>query len=423
MGISVGMVGLGSFGAAFADLFKSHPDVDRIAFCDRELDRVKKYADDPFMQDKFNEKDCYDSLEAICDSDIDALVIITQPWLHAPQAIQGLLAGKHVYSAVPLISIPDDEETLDWCDKLISTTLQTGKNYMLGETSFFHPDTMFSRKKAAEGAFGSFVYAEGEYMHDVDGWCNLRRVSEHRAASKAGAEWDLKKAEYVKNGHLGGPMHYPTHSVCGPVSVMNAHAQKVTAYGYKNQTNDPYFADAAFSNEVALFKMTNGTTVRIAEMREAAGTLGQHSETFRVIGTEGSYSESRWTSIKRTEPLGEEAPVVTCLTQEEMRDSLPIEVENGFKEAMHKEADDPHNMDFVPGGHQGSHPYLVHEFVDSIVNERMPQINAWEAAHYMAMGVTAHKSALKDGETLDVPDWGFAPGTVAAEANAKASVV
>ena len=36
MGISIGMVGLGSFASCFVDLFKSHPLVDRIAFCDRE---------------------------------------------------------------------------------------------------------------------------------------------------------------------------------------------------------------------------------------------------------------------------------------------------------------------------------------------------------------------------------------------------
>lgn len=422
MGISVGLVGLGQFGSAFAELYKSHPDVDRIALCDREPERIKKFADDPFMAEKFHIRDAYDSLDAICDSDIDALVIITQPWLHAPQAIQALRAGKHVYSAVPLISIPDDDECLDWCDQLISTCLQTGKHYMLGETSYYQPDAMFARRKAREGAFGDFVYAEGEYMHDVDGWCNLREVYKQRKNSQAGAEWEAKKAVYVQRGCLGGPMHYPTHSVCGPVCVMQAHAEKVTAYGYRNKTNDPFFKDQAFSNEVALFKMSNGATVRIAEMREAAGHIGNRSETFRVIGTEGSYSECRWSVNKRTTPLGQAKPEVVAMDFDEMRDRLPIEVENGFKTAMHKEAADPQNMDFVPGGHGGSHPFLVHEFVDAVVNERMPAINAWEAARYMAMGVTAHKSALRDGETLDVPDWGDAPGSVKNAASSTAAI-
>ncbi len=66
-------------------------------------------------------------------------------------------------------------------------------------------------------------------------------------------------------------------------------------------------------------------------------------------------------------------------------------------------------MVYTPQGHKGSHPYLVHEFVSAIAEGRMPAINAWEAARYMAMGVMAHKSALKDGELLPVPDWGDAP--------------
>jgi hypothetical protein len=36
MGISLGLVGLGSFGSSFARLFKNHPLVDRIGLCDLE---------------------------------------------------------------------------------------------------------------------------------------------------------------------------------------------------------------------------------------------------------------------------------------------------------------------------------------------------------------------------------------------------
>ena len=51
----------------------------------------------------------------------------------------------------------------------------------------------------------------------------------------------------------------------------------------------------------------------------------------------------------------------------------------------------------------------MHGSLDAVAHDRQPAINAWEAARYMVMGVMAHKSALKDGERLDVPDWGGAP--------------
>lgn len=410
MSISLGLVGLGQFGSAFADLFKSHPAVDRIALCDREPERIAKFANDPFFADKFNPNDAYETLDDICKSDLDALVIITQPWLHAPQCIQAMESGKHVYSAVPIISIPDGTEILDWCDKLVNTCQQTGQYYMLGETTFYRPKTMYCRRKAAEGAFGNFIYAEGEYFHDVDSGCSLREVFRKRTGSSSGKEWLEILEDYTARGIKTGPMHYPTHSTCGPVAVMNAHAEKVTAYGYRNQNNDPFFSRSDFSDETALFTMSNGATVRICEFREVAGSIAEE-ETFRILGTKGSFVEDVWKENGRTEPGTHKSLEKTSLTKEEMRDPLPEEVQAYFKQAMNKDASkrDLENLDFNPEGHGGSHPYLVHEFVDAVANNRQPAINIWEAARYMAMGVMAHKSALKDGERLDVPDWGEAP--------------
>lgn len=416
MGISIGLVGLGSFGSSFAPLFKSHPAVDRIGFCDREPDRVAKFANDPFYADKFNARDAYPSLDAICKADFDALVVITQPWLHAPQCIQAMESGKHVYSAVPIISIPDDDELLDWCDKLVETVRRTGRHYMLGETTYYRPQAMYCRRKARGTAFGDFVYAEGEYMHDVDSGCNLRQVQRSRTASASGQEWRKIRQGYLDRGARSGPMHYPTHSVSGPVCVMNTHAVKATAYGYRHRENDPFFADSAFSNEMALFKMANGAVVRVLEMRETPGIVGSDSETFRVFGTRGAFSENRWFEIDRPDAANLDLdnlpkPRTTALTPQEMFDPLPPDVEQAFKRVMHRDKSEAEllSIDFQPQGHGGSHPYLVHEFVDAVANCRVPAINIWEAARYMAMGVAAHQSAIKDGETVKVPDWGDAP--------------
>jgi len=336
--------------------------------------------------------------------------------MHAPQCLQAMKSGKHVYSAVPIISIPDDDEIMEWCDKLIDASRKTGLYYMLGETTYYRPNAMFCRRMAKEGRFGDFVYAEGEYCHDVDSWCNLREVMHNRTSSKTGSNHGKLMEKYLSRGCKGGPMHYPTHSTCGPVCVMNAHAEKVTAYGYRNRTGDPFFASDEFSNEMALFKMSNGSTVRIAEMRESPGILGNDGESFRVMGTNGTFSENRWDEIKRPDFAKIDLkklpkPSHSVLTDKEMRDPLPLEVQNAFKQAMNKDVkkEDLQNLDFNPAGHGGSHPYLVHEFVDAVANRRQPAINIWEASRYMVMGAMAHKSALKDGETLQVPDWGNAP--------------
>jgi predicted dehydrogenase len=387
MSISIGLVGLGDFGSVFAELFKLHPLVSRIALCDREPDRVARFAKRPDWKDKFNSRDAYDSLEAICRSDLDALVIITQPWLHAPQAITAMESGKHVYSAVPIISLPDGDEILDWCDKLVSACRRTGRHYMLGETTFYRPEAMYCRRRAREKAFGDFVYSEGEYLHDVDSpECNLRVVQQHRSASKAGQEWKVRSREYVARGVKGGPMHYPTHSVSGPMSVMRAHALKACCWGYDTRTGDEAFGSP--SNETALFQMSNGTTMRICEYREI-GT--QCRETFRVYGTQGAYEDWAWLDKVKATPV----------EPDEVRDALPSEVAGAWSGIS--------ALSEAYGGHGGSHPYLVDEFVTAISQNRTPAINVWEAVRYMAAGVMAHQSALKDGEVLKVPDWGDAP--------------
>ncbi|MCY3707272.1 MAG: Gfo/Idh/MocA family oxidoreductase [Caldilineaceae bacterium] len=391
MGISLGIVGLGSFGSSFADLFMNHPLVDRIALCDREPDRIARFAGLDHWQAKFHPRDAYASLDEICASDIDAVALFTQPWLHAPQAVQALNAGKHVYSAVPIAMLPDGDEILDWCARLVETVERTGQSYMLGETTFYRPEAIYCRRRSAEGAFGDFVYSEGEYYHDVDSpSSNLRLVQAHRLAGQAGQEWIAARDDYKNRGILTGPMHYPTHSTSGPMSAMNARALKVCAWGYANRTEDTYFNEQgyAFSNETALFHMSNGSAMRICELRE----IGlQNRETFRIYGTHGSYENEHWCDKESRTPL----------TPEEMRHPLPPEVEEAFRPAGRSSE--------VYGGHGGSHPYLVHEFVEAVHQERQPAIHVWSAVRYMAAGVIAHKSALQDGEILSIPDWGDGP--------------
>jgi predicted dehydrogenase len=388
MGISLGVVGLGSYGAAFAGQFKSHPAVDRIALCEREPDRIEVFAKKESVQDKFDESDTYTSFDEICRTDLDALVIMTQPWLHAEQAAQAMESGKHVYSSAPVVGLPDGDEMLEWCERIIQTCRRTGLHYMLGETTYYRPQAMYCRRRAAEGAFGDFVYGEGEYLHDVDQpGLALREVKQRRMSSKAGREWQQVSERYGERGAIPGPMHYPSHSTAGPISVMKAHMTKVCAWPYFNRTGDEYFGKSP-SNETALFLMSNGATVRICEHREI-GHAGR--EMFRIYGTQGSFENDVWCDKHGG----------TLVSPEEMRDPLPPEVVEAFN-AMDGETG-------FYGDEDGTHAYLVHEFVDAVATNRSPAINAWEAARYMAAGVMAHKSAMSGGEVLEVPDWGGPP--------------
>jgi len=60
----------------------------------------------------------------------------------------------------------------------------------------------------------------------------------------------------------------------------------------------------------------------------------------------------------------------------------------------------------VPGGHGGSQTFLTHEFISSIVEDPWPTVNVYEAIAYTLPGITAHRSALHDGEPMKIRDYG-----------------
>ena len=370
MPISVGIVGLGQFGSAFVSLFAKHPDVHRLAICDLSAVRLAEVSREHGIGE------CYRSLDAICAADLDALVLITQPWFHFAHVLQALASGKHVYSAVPPVYGSDGKRILEQCDRLVTAVKRSGLIYMLGETTYFRPETVYCRGRASAGDFGEFAYGECEYWHDIDSpGCNLREVARQRW----GASWDDSKRGSI-------PMHYPTHSVASMVSIMGAHMTSVSALGYTLPNEDWFTMDGVghntFGNEVAMYRISNGAIARHCEFRRV-GHPGR--EGMRVFGTEGCFlddvSGPKWATRE-----GWQAVDLT-----EVREPLPAPLKGDL------------------GGHGGSHAYLAHEFVRACVEQRTPRISVWDAVRYLAPGIVAHQSALRDGEPLPIPDWGDPP--------------
>ena len=60
----------------------------------------------------------------------------------------------------------------------------------------------------------------------------------------------------------------------------------------------------------------------------------------------------------------------------------------------------------APGGHGGSHGYLMNEFVTSILKDHSPLIDIKQALNMTVAGIVAHQSAIKDGELLKIPQFG-----------------
>src|SRR6185295_16183283 len=85
-------------------------------------------------------------------------------------------------------------------------------------------------------------------------------------------------------------------------------------------------------------------------------------------------------------------------------------------DGTHRDVSEVHPVHLLPkeflgltNGHNGSHQFLVHDFVRSCIRGEIPPNNVWQAARYLVPGLIAHESALKGGELMAVPDFGDAP--------------
>ena len=395
MKLQVGIVGAGAFAQAFIPLFKAHPQVDRVVLCDLDDEKLAHSAA------RFRITDTCPSLEALCGTGVDAVCLFTQNWLHGPQAVQALEAGKHVYSAVPPgISVAEIE-------RLVAAAEASGAVYMLGETSYYYPGVLYCREQYARGAFGRIVYGQTEYYHDWDH--GLYEVARWRGGENWRATAGIP------------PMYYPTHSTSQIVSVTGARMTQVSCQGFEDKGEDGIYGandwNNPFSNQSALFSMSDGSVCRINEYRRVG-----HPGCVRLglQGTEGGFEQSAagaaWL-CKDVEPVERLDDLLACSGQpvpgsDPMRKVTASDGTHMGVSRVHPVERLPEAFAGLPNGHAGSHQFLVDDFVMSCVNGTLPPNNAWDAARYMLPGLAAHESSLLGGTLLPVPDLGDPPGEI-----------
>jgi predicted dehydrogenase len=377
--IRLAVVGTGSFAQSFIPLFRAHPGVAEVVLCDLDAEKLRANCA------KHGIARSLSSLEAACESDVDAVALFTQNWLHGPQAAQALRAGKHVYSAVPPgIS---REEVAD----LVRAVEESGRIYMLGETSTYYPAVLYARKRFLAGDFGEIVYGEAEYYHDFDhGLYDVMR-------QRGGAGW--------RETAGSPPMQYPTHSTSQILAVTGARMTHVSCQGFVDRHEDGLFRagvnrwDNPFSNESALFRMSDGSLCRINEFRRV-GHPGAVRMT--LYGTRGGIEES----VAGAWWVARDPRECVAIDRE-----LALGEVDGFRGVapVHPVARLPRGFRGLPSGHAGSHQFLVDDFVRACLSGETPPNNVWQAARYVLPGIVAHESAVRGGELLSVPDLGDAP--------------
>ncbi|MEU9592754.1 Gfo/Idh/MocA family oxidoreductase [Streptomyces sp. NPDC048193] len=398
MTFSLGIVGAGQFSGRFARLFLAHPGVSDVYVTDLIPERAERLAAAEGLTGTFP------GYEAMLESRaVDAVAVFTQRWTHGPLVLQGLRAGKHVYSTVPMaISAREIAEIID-------AVKATGLTYMMGETSHYHPATVHARDRIAEGAFGRLFYAEGDYVHDMDlGFYDAYRYS-------GGEDWK-STASYP-------PLLYPTHSVGGVLGAWRTHAVSVSAIGVVDERGDGVFDrsvsrfDNDVSNATALFEVAGGGSFRTNEFRRVGYPSFVRESRFRFFGTEASMEQlatvALWQDRNGVEDISEllEPKPATDPDDPSLRNVAP-ELRAAFTSGsapVHDRTRLPRSFDRLHNGHEGSHHFLADDFVTAVATRTLPPVNAWVAARYTLPGIVAHESARQGGVRLEIPDFGDAP--------------
>jgi len=364
--VRIGIVG-GRFGTTFQ--FHEHPDCIVEAVSDLRPERRE------LMMKVYKCSKSYESLEKlILDPKIEAVFIATPVPDHVRHVTLALKAGKHVMCAVPAAY------TLEECYRLKDAVVSSGLIYMMAETSFYRQNTISVRKFFNEGLFGNVFSAAAEYNHP-----GLETL------------WFEDGKPTWRHGMP--PLTYPTHCTAFLISVTGERLVNVSGLGWGDDSpllkNNPY--RNPFWNGTAFFRTNKGNPFRVEVNWKGALRSAERGE---WRGDRMSF----FSALKE----GDEHTIVRVANKTGKDDAgfqYSANITETYKQPKWWQTDmlpEPLRHD---SGHDGSHTFLTHEFIGSVLKSRRPAVDVHEALAYTAPGIVAHQSALKGGEYMTIPDF------------------
>ncbi len=144
---------------------------------------------------------CAQDFRKVLESkDVDVITIATPDHWHAPMAILGLQAGKHVYVEKPSSHNPREGEML------IAAQVKTGKLVQVGDQQRSSPHTMEMIQKVHDGLVGRAYFAKCWYA-------NPRKSMGHGkpAAVPATLDWDLWQGPAPREAYMDNRVPYNWH--------------------------------------------------------------------------------------------------------------------------------------------------------------------------------------------------------------------
>ncbi|MDA7921027.1 Gfo/Idh/MocA family oxidoreductase [Verrucomicrobiales bacterium] len=366
----VAIVGLG-FGAEFIPIYQRHPNAEMAAICQRNPETLNE------IGDKFGIEKRYTSYEEVLqDPDIDAVHINTPIPNHAEHTLAALRAGKHVACTVPMATSEAD------CEAIVDLCAETGLSYMMMETVVYAREFLFMKELYDNGELGKLQFLKASHQQDMEGW----------------------------PGYWPGlpPMHYATHCVGPVLGLARSEAEYVSCFpsGTIDESMHECYG-SPYAVETTHIKFAN-SDLSAQVYRSLFDVARQYRESFEVYGTKKGVE---WPLIE-----GEELVVHTAKKPEpeipekmecpDYGHLLPDEIAPFTTGGVYSGEEGEDHLSFTQGaGHGGSHPHLVHQFVELLRGNGEGYPNAVQSANITLTGILSHESAQKGGEIVRLPEW------------------
>lgn len=370
--LNIALVGLG-FGKAFPEIYLQHPQVETLTLCESRLERLNQYSHAPNLR-------LVTSLEEVLkDPTVDAVHLNSGIPDHAAHSIAVLKAGKHCACTVPMATSLEDIRGI------LSAVRESGKNYMMMETQIFAREFLHACELRDQGVFGQLQFLRGAHYQDMENW----------PPYWAGLP----------------PMWYATHAIAPLLAFAQTRALSVHCHGsgYLRDELKVHYGNP-YPVETAIFELERTIPLAMEITRSLFHTAHGYLESFNIYGEEATlewpYHSEPLVLTHQTKFQPNGGPRTTTQERIGIPDYghlLPPEIAP-FTGAV---KDDRGNHPSVRhgGGHGGSHPHLVHEFITSILENRRPLIDEIKAANWCAPGICAHQSALQRGARVEIPSF------------------
>ncbi len=347
-----GVAGLNR-GRLFVNLLAAHPQCRVVAVCDSDPRRLAGFPGVATHTD-------YDAFLA---EGLDVVAVITPGPRHADQSIRALDAGAHVLCETPCVYLVEEAQ------KVVAAARRAGRSYMLAEDYIWRGWVQALKARAADGALGRIVYAEGDYTHDCrdimladeSGPVRYTDRSDRPAAAKTWRATDLP------------PIIYCSHTLGPLLEIMDDRV--VSAVGLSTGVRTAPDL-GAIDLEACLLETAAGAVIHLTNGFSVACpmTLG-----FKLVGTAGSVRRV-WDGTEHARWFSETAsPRMTGWGD------LPPDLVGGQDAAEGVAA-------------------MVAEFIAAVLEDRPPPLDVHRSMDLVLPGVIAHESAQRGGAKLPVPD-------------------